>query len=171
MMDLSSYIREVMDFPKKGIGFKDITTLLKDSDAFAFSIDVLYEKVVDYNFDKVVAIESRGFIFGSALAYKMGIGFVPARKKGKLPSETVSYTYELEYGSDTLEVHKDAISPNESVLIVDDLLATGGTASAAAKLIEKAGGSVSLFLFLIELRFLEGNKNLEGYPIISLIKY
>jgi len=170
-MDLSSYIREVMDFPKKGIGFKDITTLLKDSDAFAFSIDVLYEKVVDYNFDKVVAIESRGFIFGSALAYKMGIGFVPARKKGKLPSETVSYTYELEYGSDTLEVHKDAISPNESVLIVDDLLATGGTASAAAKLIEKAGGSVSLFHFLIELRFLEGNKNLEGYPIISLIKY
>jgi len=162
-MDLSSYIREVMDFPKKGIGFKDITTLLKDSDAFAFSIDVLYEKVVDYNFDKVVAIESRGFIFGSALAYKMGIGFVPARKKGKLPSETVSYTYELEYGSDTLEVHKDAISPNESLLIV--------TASAAAKLIEKAGGSVSLFLFLIELRFLEGNKNLEGYPIISLIKY
>ncbi|MDP8216772.1 MAG: adenine phosphoribosyltransferase [Candidatus Kaelpia imicola] len=170
-MDLSSYIREVMDFPKEGIGFKDITTLLKDGKAFSSSVDALYDAVKDYEFDKIVAIESRGFIFGAALAYKMGVGFVPVRKEGKLPSDTVSVTYELEYGQDTLQMHSDALSPAERVLIIDDLLATGGTAAAAAEMVKKAGAEVALAAFLIELEFLEGREKLKDYPILSLIKY
>jgi len=170
-VDLSSYIREVMDFPKEGIGFKDITTLLKDGKAFSSSVDALYDAVKDYEFDKIVAIESRGFIFGAALAYKMGVGFVPVRKEGKLPSDTVSVTYELEYGQDTLQMHSDALSPAERVLIIDDLLATGGTAAAAAEMVKKAGAEVALAAFLIELEFLEGREKLKDYPILSLIKY
>ena len=170
-MELSSYIREVVDFPKEGIGFKDITTLLKDGDAFSLSIDTLYEAIKDYNFDKIVAIESRGFIFGAALAYKMGIGFIPVRKKGKLPAETVSYTYELEYGEDTLEMHKDALSSGERILIIDDLLATGGTAAAVAKMVEEMGAEIALVAFLIELKFLNGRDRLKEYSILSLIKY
>ena len=170
-MDLSSYIREVMDFPKEGIGFKDITTLLKDGKAFSSSVDALYDAVKDYEFDKIVAIESRGFIFGAALAYKMGVGFVPVCKEGKLPSDTVSVTYELEYGQDTLQMHSDALSPAERVLIIDDLLATGGTAAAAAEMVKKAGAEVALAAFLIELEFLEGREKLKDYPILSLIKY
>jgi len=170
-MELSSYIREVVDFPKEGIGFKDITTLLKDGDAFSLSIDTLYEAIKDYNFDKIVAIESRGFIFGAALAYKMGIGFIPVRKKGKLPAETVSYTYELEYGEDTLEMHKDALSSGERILIIDDLLATGGTAAAVAKMVEEMGAEIALVAFLIELKFLKGRDRLKEYSILSLIKY
>jgi len=150
-MDLSSYIREVKDFPKPGIGFKDITTLLKDGSAFSSSIDALYDLIKDYEFDKIVAIESRGFILGAALAYKMEIGFVPVRKKGRLPADTISCTYELEYGQDTLEIHRDALSSNESVLIIDDLLATGGTAAAVASMIKKIGAEVTLIAFLIEL--------------------
>ncbi len=170
-MDLSSYIREVKDFPKPGIGFKDITTLLKDGSAFSASIDALYDAIKDYKFDKIVAIESRGFIFGAALAYKMGIGFVPVRKKGKLPSDTISCTYELEYGQDTLQIHSDALSSNQSVLMIDDLLATGGTAAAVAGMIKTTGAEVALVAFLIELEFLKGREKLEGYPILSLIKY
>jgi len=170
-MELSSYIREVMDFPKEGIGFKDITTLLKDGDAFALSIDTMYKAVKDYSFDKIVAIESRGFIFGAALAYKMGIGFIPVRKKGKLPAETVSCTYELEYGEDTLEIHKDALSSGERILIMDDLLATGGTAAAVAKMVEEMGAEIVLVTFLIELKFLKGRDRLKEYSILSLIKY
>ncbi len=170
-MELSSYIREVVDFPKEGIGFKDITTLLKDGDAFSLSIDTLYEAIKDYNFDKIVAIESRGFIFGAALAYKMGIGFIPVRKKGKLPAETVSCTYELEYGEDTLEMHKDALSSGERILIIDDLLATGGTAAAVAKMVEEMGAEIALVAFLIELKFLKGRDRLKEYSILSLIKY
>ena len=170
-MELSSYIREVVDFPKEGIGFKDITTLLKDGDAFSLSIDTLYEAIKDYNFDKIVAIESRGFIFGAALAYKMGIGFIPVRKKGKLPAETVSCTYELEYGEDTLEIHKDALSSGERILIIDDLLATGGTAAAVAKMVEEMGAEIALVAFLIELKFLKGRDRLKEYSILSLIKY
>ena len=170
-MELSSYIREVVDFPKEGIGFKDITTLLKDGDAFALSIDTMYKAVKDYSFDKIVAIESRGFIFGAALAYKMGIGFIPVRKKGKLPAETVSCTYELEYGEDTLEIHKDALSSGERILIMDDLLATGGTAAAVAKMVEEMGAEIALVAFLIELKFLKGRDRLREYSILSLIKY
>ncbi|MDP8253920.1 MAG: adenine phosphoribosyltransferase [Candidatus Kaelpia aquatica] len=170
-MDLSSYIREVKDFPKPGIGFKDITTLLKDGSAFSSSIDALYDLIKDYEFDKIVAIESRGFILGAALAYKMEIGFVPVRKKGRLPADTISCTYELEYGQDTLEIHRDALSSNESVLIIDDLLATGGTAAAVASMIKKIGAEVTLIAFLIELEFLGGREKLKGYPITSIIKY
>ncbi|MDD5614142.1 MAG: adenine phosphoribosyltransferase [Candidatus Omnitrophica bacterium] len=170
-MSLDRYIREVKDFPKPGIGFKDITPLLLDPAAFKSSIELLYEKVKDKKIDKIVAIESRGFIFGSALALKMGVGFVPVRKKGKLPGKCLSYTYALEYGEDTLEIHEDALLKNESVLIIDDLLATGGTAEAVACMVEKLGAKVSLIAFIIELEFLKGKDRLKKFSVISLIKY
>ena len=169
--DLKKYIRDVPDFPKKGIVFKDITTLLKEGGVFKKAIDILYERYHDKKIDKLVAIESRGFIFGGALAYKLGCGFVPVRKKGKLPSETYSVTYALEYGTDTLEIHRDAINKGERILLLDDLLATGGTASAVSKLIEKMGGEIVEVAFLIELEFLHGRDKLKGHDVFSMIRY
>lgn len=170
-MDIRSIIRDVPDFPKKGIIFKDITPLLGDPAAFAAAIDALAERYEKAPFDKIVAIESRGFIFGAALAYRLGKGFVPVRKPGKLPAETVSETYDLEYGKDTLEIHKDALKPGEAVLILDDVLATGGTLEATAKLVERVGGRVHEIATLIELTFLGGRKRLGRYPYYACIAF
>ncbi|MFQ5705916.1 MAG: adenine phosphoribosyltransferase [bacterium] len=171
MPDLERSIRNVPDFPQKGIGFKDITTLLKDRMAFKQAV---YEMAARFNSDaieKIVGIESRGFIFGAALAFHWGLGFVPVRKPGKLPAEIVSQEYDLEYGTDRIEIHKDAILPGENVLIVDDLLATGGTASATVKVVEKLGGKILGLVFLIELTFLKGREKLKSYDVASIIKY
>ena len=170
-MDLKSTIREIPNFPKEGIGFKDITTLLKDGEAFKYAVDEMVKDLQDKKVDVIVGPEARGFLMGTPVAYAMGIGFVPVRKPGKLPGQTESYDYGLEYGTDTLEIHKDAIKPGQRVAIVDDLLATGGTMEAAAKLIEKLGGEVVSMQFLIELEFLNGKENLSQYDINSLIKY
>jgi len=170
-MDLREWIRDVPDFPKKGILFKDITTLLKDRDAFRKSIDMLSELYRGRKVDKVLAVESRGFIFGSALAYNLGAGFIPVRKPGKLPAATERITYDLEYGTDSLEIHKDAVAPGDQVLVVDDLLATGGTAAAAAKLVEKLQGRVVALAFLIELTFLNGREKLGNYEVRSLLTF
>src|SRR3989338_41969 len=169
--DLKTIIRDVPDFPKKGILFKDITTLLARPDIFKRVIDQIADHFQQKKIEKVMGIESRGFIFGAPIAYKLNAGIVPIRKKGKLPYKTVSATYALEYGTDTLEMHEDAISKGTRVLIVDDLHATGGTAKATAELVEKCGGEIVGFAFLIELEFLKGRQNLNGYDILSLIKY
>jgi len=169
--DLAKYIRTVPDFPKKGIGFKDITTLLKDKQAFQRAVDEIADKFRHKKIDKIVGIESRGFIFGAALAYKWNVGFVPVRKPGKLPAEAHREEYQLEYGKDSIEIHRDAIMPGENVLIVDDLLATGGTASAAVRLVEKLGGKIAGAAFLIELAFLNGREKLKNYEVISIIEY
>lgn len=168
---LKQYIRDVPDFPKKGIVFKDITTLLKEGDVFKKAIDILYERYRDKKIDKLVAIESRGFIFGGALAYKLDCGFIPVRKKGKLPAQTYSITYDLEYGTDTLEIHRDAINKDERILLLDDLLATGGTAKAVSELIEKMGGSIVEIAFLIELEFLRGRDKLKGRDVFTVINF
>lgn len=170
-MDLKSKIRNIVDFPKEGINFKDITTLLKDKEAFKYSIKKMAEELKDVEFDIVVGPEARGFLVGAPLAYETGAGFVPVRKPGKLPAETINFEYDLEYGSDTLEIHKDAIKPGQKVVIADDLLATGGTVYSTVKMIEKLGGVVVGIVFLIELEFLQGRKKLEGYNIKSIIKY
>ncbi|CDX02544.1 adenine phosphoribosyltransferase [Desulfitobacterium sp. LBE] len=170
-LDFDKYIRVIDDFPKPGISFKDITTLLKDGEAYRAAVDAIVERVRESQPDLIVGPEARGFLLGAPVAYALGIGFVPVRKPGKLPGKTVSETYELEYGSDTLEVHADAIQPGQRIAIVDDLLATGGTTSATARLIEKTGAQVAGMSFLIELGFLEGRKRLEGYEVFSLIKY
>ena len=170
MQDLARYIRTVPDFPKAGIQFKDITTLLKEPEAFRRSLDAMQERFQE-PVDVIVGIESRGFIFGAALAERYGAGFVPARKPGKLPAEVEQETYELEYGTDQLEIHKDAIRPGQKVLIVDDLLATGGTASATARLVKKLGGDIVGLLFLIELSFLNGREKLKDYRVESIIQY
>ena len=170
--DLIDAIRDVPDFPKKGILFKDITPLLARGDLFRKGIDEFAAYYQDKKIEKIVGIESRGFIFGSALAYKLGAGLVPVRKKGKLPHTTVSASYQLEYGTDTLEMHADALnSGGARVLIVDDLLATGGTAKATAELVEKVGGKIIGCAFLIELLFLKGRDNLKNLDIHSLIQY
>lgn len=169
--DLKSYIRDVKDFPKPGIMFKDITTLLKDKFAFQKASQALYEQCKALHIDKVAGIESRGFIFGTLLAQKLQAGFVPVRKPGKLPFDKLSETYALEYGRDELEIHIDGIQNGERVLIHDDVLATGGTAFATCKLVEKAGGEVVQVSFLIELAFLNGRDKLSGYPIASLLQY
>lgn len=170
-VELKNYIRDIPDFPKKGIIFKDITTLLQDKKAFACAIDALADNFRDKRIDLVVAVDARGFILGGAVAHKLGTGFVPVRKKGKLPYKTNSVTYELEYGSDTLEMHDDAVKAGDKILIIDDLLATGGTVKAVADLINKAGGEIIGIGFLIELTFLKGIEKLKGYPVYSLIKY
>ena len=170
-MDLEKYIRDVPDFPKKGIVFKDITTLLQDGDAFRLSVNRMIKKHVDGKIDKVVGVEARGFVLGGVMAYKLGCGFVPARKPGKLPYRSKREEYTLEYGTNALEIHEDAIRAGDKVLIVDDLLATGGTALAAAKLVEMLGGQVVGIEFLIELGFLHGRDKLRGYPVHSLISY
>ena len=169
--DLKDSIRDIPDFPKKGILFKDITTLLTRGDLFRKVIDEFAEHYQGKKIQKIVGIESRGFLFGSALAYKLGAGIVPVRKKGKLPHKTVAATYQLEYGTDTLEMHADALEPGMRVLVVDDLLATGGTSKATAELVKKVGGIITGYAFLIELLFLKGRENLNGYEIYSLIQY
>lgn len=170
-MELKDYIRSIQDYPKEGILFRDITTLLKDKDAFKLAIDKMAEQVKDKKVDLVVGAESRGFLIGSALAYKMNCGFIPVRKKGKLPYKTISEEYALEYGTDTLYMHEDAIKKGDNVLVVDDLIATGGTALAMIKMVEKLGGNVVGSSFLIELEELNGRKEIEKYPINVLIKY
>ncbi|MCS7152057.1 MAG: adenine phosphoribosyltransferase [Endomicrobia bacterium] len=169
--DLKKFIRDIPNFPKEGIVFKDITPLLKDSIAFRFTIDRICEYNSRKTIQKVVAMEARGFIFGSAVAYKLGCGFVPVRKRGKLPYETISLEYQLEYGTDVLEIHKDGIEKNDNVLIVDDVVATGGTAKAVANLVEKCGGKVAGMSFVIELSFLTPRVKLEGYDIFSLLVF
>ena len=169
--EFKDYIRNIPDFPKPGILFRDITTLLKDSRAFKHALDALVDKYKNKKIDKVAAVEARGFILGGAVAYRLGAGFVPVRKKGKLPWKTNSVTYELEYGTDTLEIHHDAINPGESVLIVDDLLATGGTVKAVTDLVKQLQGKIAGIAFLIELTDLKGKDKLKDYPVYSLIKY
>lgn len=171
MTNLSSHIRSIPDFPKKGINFKDITTLLKDSQAFQAAISLLKDHYASTPVDKVVGIESRGFIFGSVLAHQLGAGFVPARKPGKLPAATLRQEYKLEYGVDCIEIHKDAIRPGEHILVHDDLLATGGTAAATCRIVEQMKGSIVGLSFLIELSFLKGRERLKPYNIFSLIQY
>lgn len=168
---LSAKIRDVPDFPKKGIVFKDITTLLKDRTAFRQAIDALYEQVRSLSVDVVVGMESRGFILAAPIAYLLGAGFVPVRKLGKLPAQSVSVQYDLEYGAATLELHVDAITKGQRVLVVDDLLATGGTVCATIELIEKLGGIVVASAFLVELGFLHGRTRLDGHNVISLVRY
>lgn len=170
-MGLKDCIRAIPDFPKPGILFRDITTLLKNSKAFKEAVDGLAKKYKNKKIDAVVAVEARGFIFGGALAHKLGAGFVPVRKKGKLPWKTNSATYELEYGTDTLEMHNDAIGAGDRVLIVDDLLATGGTVKAVTDLVGQLKGKIAGIAFLIELEGLKGREKLKGYPVYSLIKY
>ena len=171
MTDLQSYIRTIEDFPKQGIGFKDITTLTRDPIGFKNAIDEMVRHLSGVEVDIVLGIESRGFIFGGAVADRIGVGFDLIRKPGKLPGDTTSENYDLEYGTDTLEIHRDSIAEGSNVVIIDDLLATGGTMSAALKLVKKLGGNVSAVLFLIELGFLNGRDKLPDENIISLINY
>ena len=168
---LKRLIREVPDFPKKGILFYDITTLLKDKAGFATLIDALSENYLERKIDLVLGIEARGFIFGPALAYRLNAGFVPVRKPKKLPAETAKWTYDLEYGTDTLEIHKDAVEPGQRVIIVDDLLATGGTANACASLANSLGADIAGLGFVVELDFLKGRDKLKGHEVFSLLHY
>ncbi len=169
--DLKNIIRDIPDFPKAGIIFKDITTLLKNKEAFKKSVNLMASKFKKEKIDYVVAVESRGFIFGAAIAYKLNAGFVPVRKKGKLPSKVKSISYDLEYGTDTLEIHEDALEKGCRVLVVDDLLATGGTIRAVCDLVKGQGANIVGVAFLIELRFLKGKNKLTDLPLYSIIKY
>ena len=172
-MDLKNYIRSIPDYPKKGILFRDITTLIKNAEAFKFTNDKIIELAKTIEFDKVAAIESRGFVFASTVSYKLNKPFILLRKKNKLPAEVHSIDFELEYGTATIEIHKDSISKNEKVLVIDDLIATGGTADAAAKIVEISGGTVAGFIFVINLFDLPGNKLLKkkGYKTNSLVEF
>lgn len=171
IMDLKSMIREIEDFPIKGVSFKDVTTLTKDKEAFKVTVDKLIENLQGLDIDYIVGPEARGFLFGAATAYGLGAGFIPIRKPGKLPAETTKFEYELEYGKNTLEIHTDALKKGDRVAIVDDLLATGGTVLAGAKLVESLGAEVVAMEFLIELENLKGRDKLDGYNVNSLIKY
>ncbi|AOX03539.1 adenine phosphoribosyltransferase [Moorena producens PAL-8-15-08-1] len=172
-MDLKSLIRDIPDFPKPGIVFRDITTLLRNPEGLRYTIDTLAQKFqqAGVSADYVVGMESRGFIFGPPIAYQLGAGFVPVRKPGKLPAAVYSAEYDLEYGTDTLEVHQDAFTPNSQVVIIDDLIATGGTAAATVKLVEQAGGQVVGLGFIIELQALGGRQQLPDVPLITLVDY
>ena len=170
-MDIKGFIRDIPDFPKPGILFRDITTLLANADALRHTIDLMAEQCASLDADYIVGIESRGFIFGMPLSYALGVGFAPVRKPGKLPAAVHSAEYALEYGSDRVELHQDAFPANSRVLIIDDLIATGGTAAAAADLVTKTGSSVVGFGFLIELLALEGRKQLPEAPVVSLVQY
>ena len=171
MKKLEDYVVTIPDFPEPGIMFRDITSVIQDPDGLKLAVDGLADLVKDLDFDLVIGPESRGFIFGVPVAYLLGKGFVPVRKKGKLPRETVSQKYDLEYGQAEVEIHKDADRPGQKVVIVDDLIATGGSAEAAAKLVEKLGGQVVKMVFVMELAGLEGRKKLDGYDVESLIVY
>ena len=172
MDELKKIVREIPDYPKPGILFYDITTLLKDADAFKRIIDILSDRYRDRGITKILGIDSRGFIFAPCVAYNLGAGFVPVRKKGKLPAETLSVDYELEYGSNTIEIHKDSLEPGEKVVIIDDLIATGGTASATAQMVEELGAELVEMAFMIELSFLDGRKRLpRGTEVFSILKY
>ena len=171
MEHLKQLIREVPNFPKEGINFYDITTLLKDADGLKQTLDAMVDRYRDEEIDVIIGMESRGFIFATPLAHQLGAGFVPVRKPGKLPSEKVSVSYDLEYGQDTLEIHSDAVRDGYKVLIVDDLLATGGTAKATADLVEKLNGEIVGMAFLCELTFLKGREKLAGYNVESFLKY
>ncbi|WP_300436935.1 adenine phosphoribosyltransferase [Christiangramia sp.] len=170
-MDLKSYVREIPDFPKKGVSYKDITPLLLDHKAMQLAVKLFLENLPKGNIDKVVGIESRGFLFATLLAEKLNAGFIPVRKPGKLPYQVHREVYELEYGKDSLEIHEDAILKGEKILLHDDVLATGGTAAATCKLIEKCGGEIVQCNFLVELEFLKGLNKLKNYNVSSLIKY
>ncbi|MBM4160554.1 MAG: adenine phosphoribosyltransferase [Ignavibacteria bacterium] len=171
MHKLAAAIRNVPDFPKKGIVFRDITTLLKDPGTFRETVDVFHEKYRNAQIDKVACVEARGFILGAALALRLGAGFIPLRKRGKLPAQTIQEEYALEYGRDAIEIHADAIHPGDRVLLHDDLLATGGTISAACRLVERLGGTIVGVSFLVELSFLNGRNHLKGHDIFSIIQY
>lgn len=170
-MDIKSKIRVIEDFPEKGVSFKDITTLISKKDAFKQVVDMMVEDLKDKNIDYIVGPEARGFLFGAAVAYALGVGFIPVRKPGKLPGDSIREEYELEYGTNILEIHRDAIHEGDRIAIVDDLLATAGTVLSAAKLIEKLGGSVVAMEFLIELEFLKGRDRLKKYYVNTLVKY
>lgn len=170
-MDIKSKIRVIDDFPAKGVSFKDITTLIKEKDSFKYVVDTMADHLRDKDIDYIVGPEARGFLFGAAVAYALGVGFIPVRKPGKLPADSIREEYELEYGTNILEIHRDAISEGDRVAIVDDLLATAGTVLSAAKLIEKLGGEVVAMEFLIELEKLQGRKRLKKYKVNSLAKY
>lgn len=171
MKKIEDYVRSIKDFPEEGIIFRDVTTVLQDAEGLQLAIDLMQDKVKDLDFDIVIGPESRGFIFGMPIAYNMKKAFVPVRKKGKLPCETVSMEYELEYGTATIEIHKDAIKPGQKVVIIDDLIATGGTIEAIIKLVEGLGGEVVGICFLMELAGFKGREKLEGYNVSSVIKY
>ncbi len=168
---LKDHIRDIPDFPQPGVVFKDITPLLADIEAFRSTIDALAAPFSDTGVDKVLAVEARGFIVGAPVAYRFGAGFVPCRKAGKLPWQVEKQEYVLEYGSDLLEIHKDAVAPGERVLVVDDVVATGGTAAATGRLVTRLGGRVTGFAFLVELAFLEGRRAIASYPTVSLVRY
>src|SRR3984893_15560843 len=168
---LRTAVRDVPDFPKKGIIFKDITPILKDGALFRSSVDLFLEQCAGKKIDKIVGIDARGFLFGSAVAYELGIGFVPLRKKGRLPYKTESAKYSLEYGEAEMELHVDAITRGEQIVLIDDLLATGGTSASAATLIKKVGGELVEAIFLIELEFLRGREKLAPTPVVSFLKY
>lgn len=171
MKEVKDYIKSIPDFPEEGIIFRDVTSILEDAEGFGLAIDEMDKLLEDVEFDLIAGAESRGFIFGSALAYKRKKGFVLVRKKGKLPRETVEMSYDLEYGSATIEMHKDSIKPGQKVVLVDDLIATGGTMEAAAKLIEALGGEVVKVIFLIELEDLKGRQKLDRYKVDSVVKF
>ncbi len=171
MKKVEDYIKSIPDFPEPGVLFRDVTSVLDDKEGFKLSVDELYNLIKDVDFDIIAGAESRGFLFGTPLAYLAGKAFIPVRKKGKLPRETVEATYELEYGTATIEIHKDAVKPGDRVVLIDDLIATGGTMEAAAKLIEELGGTVVKMIFLIELVDLKGREKLKKYDIESVVKY
>ncbi len=170
-MNIKEKIRTIPDFPVKGIMFRDITTLLQDNEAFQNVCEKLYERYKDKNINVVVGIESRGFIFGSVLAHKLNVGFVPVRKPGKLPGKTIKEEYELEYGKDAVEIHEDAINKGDKILIIDDLIATGGTCAASCRLVEKLGGNIEEVAFIIELSDLKGRDKLKNYKIFSMVEF
>ena len=170
-MNLKETVRSISDWPIEGVIFRDLTTLMSDSEAFRESCDILYERYKNRNIDKIVAIDARGFVFGAVLAYKLGIGFIPVRKKGKLPGKTIEESYNLEYGSGTLEIHKDAISKGNRVVIVDDLIATGGTVGATVQLVKKLGADIIECAFLIELPDLRGREKIEGCEVFAIMEF
>ncbi len=171
MKKLEDYVRTIKDFPEEGVMFRDVTTILQDKDALRLSIDKIQDLVKDLDFDLIAGPESRGFIFGVPIAYNLHKPFIPVRKEGKLPGETISMDYDLEYGKATIEIHKDAIKPGQRVVIIDDLIATGGTIEAITKLVESLGGEVIKIVFLMELKGLNGRKKLDGYDVEAVIQY
>lgn len=170
-MDLKKCVRSIVDWPIKGVIFRDLTTLMSDPEAFRESCDIFYERYRSQQIDKIIGIDARGFVFGAVLAYKLGLGFVPVRKKGKLPHDTIEEVYSLEYGSGTMEIHKDAITAGEKVVIIDDLIATGGTIGATVKLVEKLGGDIVECAFLIELPALKGREQIKDCQIFALMEF